>query len=366
MKKTKIVLIIAGALIVLGVALVLLAIALGAKPLAYFQNGVFNIGYTVGDSNYHTIDNEFSDSGEYILPADSVQSLAVDWSTGKVEVFLSDTDEIRLSETSNETITGQTALRYEVNNGLLHIQYVNKGVLKAPGKDLKIYLPRTLYQSMSSFAFYSGSADMVADEINTDSFRFESGSGGVKIGVLVATSAEIDTASGEVTVGGRVNYVDVDTSSGDVELACTGYAVEVDTSTGSVCISGAVDQCEVETASGDVELACTGDAVKVDTSTGSVCISGAVDQCEVETASGDVTMALTTAPVELSANTSSGGVNITLPENADFALEMDTASGSFNSDFSLKKKGNTYISGTGAGVYKIDTASGDITLNAKH
>ena len=60
--------------------------------------------------------------------------------------------------------------------------------------------------------------------------------------------------------------------------------------------------------------------------------------------------------------TSSGSVELYMPENADFTLDVDTASGDISWDVPLKRDGDKYVSGNGSGMIEIDTSSGDVRI----
>ena len=68
---------------------------------------------------------------------------------------------------------------------------------------------------------------------------------------------------------------------------------------------------------------------------------------------------------ELEARSVSGSIGMVLPESKGFAVQFNTVSGEFFSDFALKKDGNRYIFGDGNADIKIDTTSGGVNIRTK-
>ena len=64
-------------------------------------------------------------------------------------------------------------------------------------------------------------------------------------------------------------------------------------------------------------------------------------------------------------DTTSGKAALFVPGSSDFKAAVDTASGKFDSDISLKKDGDTYTAGSGANQIRIETTSGDIAIKAE-
>lgn len=54
-----------------------------------------------------------------------------------------------------------------------------------------------------------------------------------------------------------------------------------------------------------------------------------------------------------------------LPDDSDYAANVGTTSGKFESDFALKKYGSTYICGSGSTKIDINTALGNVSILPK-
>ena len=79
--------------------------------------------------------------------------------------------------------------------------------------------------------------------------------------------------------------------------------------------------------------------------------------------SGDYDLVLQSCPAKLDLGTTSGDVEIELPRGTGFTLQYDTVSGELESDFAMKRSGDTsFICGNGGGSIHAETTSGDLSL----
>ncbi|MBP5239870.1 MAG: DUF4097 family beta strand repeat protein, partial [Oscillospiraceae bacterium] len=107
-------------------------------------------------------------------------------------------------------------------------------------------------------------------------------------------------------------------------------------------------------------------SAELDAASGAISITAdTIRNLDIDSASGDVLCRLRKTPEDSSIDTASGKVAMVLPEDAAFTLKLSTASGRMNSDFAMKKSGNTYVCGSGSGRLHIDTASGNVNLFAE-
>ena len=86
------------------------------------------------------------------------------------------------------------------------------------------------------------------------------------------------------------------------------------------------------------------------------------ERITTDCSSGDVELRLGTMPSETKMDASSGNITLYIPKDADFTADIDTASGSFDSEFPFTKKDDTYVCGSGTNKLEIDTSSGDVKI----
>ena len=139
---------------------------------------------------------------------------------------------------------------------------------------------------------------------------------------------EIDAAATDVTIiGMEISEMDFDGASGLLNL--------------DNCKIGKLD---VDTASGDVEF------------------SGTLNELDFDAASAKFSGEFYQVPSNLKLDAMSGDLTLVLPEYCGFQLELDTVSGSFNSDFEFNMVGASYISGSAACKIKVSAMSSDVCI----
>ena len=151
-KSTKIVLITAAALIVLGIIISSISLKDGANIEVRREDGSTN---SVGEMINEAVDkagsyvmeqidaanvtgsgdyvgerswNEVSADNTYSVAADGVSSLNLAWIAGIVEIVPVSGDEIKISETCENPLDDGTALCWRVENGRLEIKYCRSSI----------------------------------------------------------------------------------------------------------------------------------------------------------------------------------------------------------------------------------------------
>lgn len=91
-----------------------------------------------------------------------------------------------------------------------------------------------------------------------------------------------------------------------------------------------------------------------------------VNSFDFTSVSGDLSLTASSTPNDGSVDSVSGSFTLYLPGNAEFAIEMDSLSGDFQSEFEMTSHGDshdaTYICGNDDKTYSIDTVSGDVNI----
>jgi DUF4097 and DUF4098 domain-containing protein YvlB len=211
--------------------------------------------------------------------------------------------------------------------------------------DLKVRMPNG-YRVCLHLAVGKVSITNVNGELLVDGHSAPVTASGTK-GTLV-----LDVGSGPVHVSGAEGSLNVDTGSGPVEVSgFSGGELSIDTGSGGVTGSELkASEIQIDTGSGDIELAAvTSPVLTLETGSGSVGadLRGPVRELAVETGSGDVSVR---APASLAAE-----------------VEIETASGGIETDFSLQvtRHSRDHIVGrigNGTGRVAIETGSGDVRL----
>lgn len=287
----------------------------------------FSIGALYPDGEKYT-------AGDAVI-TDKVETLLVDWSSGSVTIEPGDGDAIELCETGNKPVKAEEQMQYYLDGTTLHVRFCAPGKLTVgimPEKNLHVTLPKDLV--LRELDVSTASAALNVTDLRAERMKLGTASGEVSGSVAYAGELRIGTASGEVKLAtpGEVGTIDADTASGDIELTTSG---------------------EVGT-------------IKTDTASGAVSITAeSVRELDMESASGRQDVVLAKMPQECEMDSASGEVTLTLPADAEFTAEVDTASGDFDCEFPTVLHGDTYICGGGGAELSFDTASGDISILKK-
>ena len=240
-KSTKIVLITAAALIVLGIIISSISLKDGANIEVRREDGSTN---SVGEMINEAVDkagsyvmeqidaanvtgsgdyvgerswNEVSADNTYSVAADGVSSLNLAWIAGIVEIVPVSGDEIKISETCENPLDDETALCWRVENGRLEIKYSARRD-ELPVKYLRIGLPETI--ELEDVAVDMTTSSISAEGMTMEKLSVSSVSGNVIFRNCTVGTVTAETVSGEVQIGMRNAdaKLKVNTVSGNVSL----------------------------------------------------------------------------------------------------------------------------------------------------
>lgn len=160
---------------------------------------------------------------------------------------------------------------------------------------------------------------------------------------------------------------DVSTVSGSIHTSEVCYNdFNADSTSGSIHFDGTVDSFKADTVSGSIHINGTCRNINADSTSGSIHISGTCGNIDVDTISGSIHFE-TDEPLvgDNVFDSTSGSINITIPEESGFEFEWNTVSGSVSNDFYRGKCGKSGSQIVGDGDTRIDaeTVSGSIHLN---
>ncbi len=328
-KSAKILLIIAAVLLLLGVAICVAALAMGADPIGLVLDGTytFTLDFSGKDNNNPGRDGEFGQrpdgvsvsiaEGEnnYSVSSD-IKELSIDWVSGKVKIVKGEGNAITFSESAPGGIEAEDRLHYSVE-----------------GKTLKI---------------------SCCDN------------GGITIGINIDSGCENKELV--VSVPYELAELYVDTTSADVEIEniSFGATLDVNTSSGDLRATG-IDCAAVvlNSTSGDMAYMGACREFYADTTSGEISFTGSCIDFEADSTSGEVKADFVDMPREISADTVSGAVSFVFPSDASFELEYDTVSGDFNCEFPVLLRDGDYVVGSGGAEVDVDTTSGGLKIKSK-
>ncbi len=274
-----------------------------------------------------------SDMAEYSVGdaviEEKVESLDIDWSSGVVTVETRPGDTVEIIETTSQELPDSKRVHWLLDGTTLRIIYsspVGMNIMTGE-KDLTVRLPESVPLSY---------------------LKTDVSSAYVTITGITADAAEIGASSGRINGELAAKKLNASASSGDMDIT----------------LSGDCESAGLHASSGKITLrAANVGSIEADTSSGAIEIyAESVEDLDASTSSGGVRAFLETAPAKADIHASSGNVELYMPENADFTLDVDTGSGDVSWDVPLKRDGDRYVSGDGSGSIKIDTSSGNVRI----
>jgi putative adhesin len=204
-------------------------------------------------------------------------------------------------------------------------------------------------------------------------------------------NVEIDTGSGNVEIASHSGQLLIDTGSGDVVLGSAKGETSIDTGSGDVVVKRLVGNGSVDTGSGDVTIQrVSAGKLSIDTGSGDVIVQEGVvgkvmadtgsgdvkvlaievEELAAETGSGDVTVRTSLAKARrITAETGSGDVVIRGGPDASFDIESDQGSGDLEvgyADAVLRHSGRKVVGakrGDGRTAIHVETGSGDCSIS---
>ncbi len=340
-KGTRIALIVAAVMIVLGFAI---SIVTHKAWEGLFQSGgpdAVSFGKVSYDrqTGYTVCEN-----GELSFAPEEISSMDLDWIAGTLTIETYDGDRIELREECSRSLSEAQRMRWKLSDGRLSVHYCASGQANVPVKTLTVQVPKGWVSTELQLG--AASADLFLSGLNVSGkLSVGTASGGVRLYNCSCAALSVGTASGDVSI----------------DRTSAGEAMEIGTASGlTVFDTISAGRFELDTASGGVRgSGLTAGVIDVDSGSGTVELKGLSGGCavKVSTASGSVRLAFEAAPEKIGVDTSSGDVALVLPEGTGVDLDYDTASGDLN--------GKPLFFGGGDVPVEVDTASGDLTIEYK-
>lgn len=144
----------------------------------------------------------------------------------------------------------------------------------------------------------------------------------------------VRTGAGDVTVTGRAGWAAVKTGSGDVRLEETAGDADVTTGSGEVALGPVTGRARVRTGSGQVSVAAMGGPSQVKTGSGDVRVGEVAGDLGVRTGSGEVTVADAVSGT-LDLTTGSGGLRVGVHSGVAAEVDLSSGSGKARSDLEV-------------------------------
>lgn len=107
---------------------------------------------------------------------------------------------------------------------------------------------------------------------------------------------------------------------------------------------------------------CQIDSLDVDTASGDVTFSGTLEELDFDAMSACFDGVFHNVPSRMDMDSMSGDLDITLPEDSGFSLQMDAMSSDFSSEFATTMQNGHYVHGDGHCRINVSAMSGDVCI----
>ena len=199
--------------------------------------------------------------------------------------------------------------------------------------DVELYIPRRHWESIY-VRTASGDVDVDQDGLDIDRLTVETASGDLNARLRTCSQLYFGSASGDLELSGDCSVLHAETKSGDITLR------------------GQAEETVLKSTSGDIEL------------------EGPVGRFRGSTMSGDVRLETSRLPEVMELVSKSGDVVARIPGSGPFSVQCGTVSGDITSDFFEGRISTRHFSFSygpdivpdGAPVYRMETVSGDVSL----
>ena len=143
--------------------------------------------------------------------------------------------------------------------------------------------------------------------------------------------------------------------------------LSVDAASADLTVNGLqANDVELNMASGNSHFTdCRIVELELDCASGEVYYVGTLYTLEGDTASGNVTAIFYNIPRSIDFDGVSADLELTLPADAGFTVEMEALSGNFSSDFETVRHNGRYICGDGECKIDVDGVSGNVTIHKR-
>ena len=279
---------------------------------------------------------------------ETVDSLDIDWTSGKVTVIRSAGDAFEISETSDKPIPDNQKMQWQLDGKTLKIRHSRPGI-RITGdveKELTVKVPE-------SARFEEVSIDATSGEI--------------LLPALPADKLDLKVTSGLIQAEADAKDIRAGATSGDIRLTLVSAADEVKmaATSGSVSLEGGkADRVKASITSGGIGIRM--DEVRrldAGSTSGNILVdAGKTEEAEIQGASGNI-QAVFRAFEELDVGTTSGSVSLKLPVQPGFTADMDN-SGALEYSLPFARQGDKYVCGDGSGKVEVHCTSGDIRIDA--
>ena len=263
--------------------------------------------------------------------SDKIETIDIDYMSGDVTLKCGDSGDVTIKETANVELDDKRKVHTWVDGNTLYVRYCASAKrlnFNKVDKQLDITIPK---------------------DVDLDNLK-------------------VDISSGEFDGSGfNANSLVVESSSGGIKADCNAKKIDLDVSSGNINLvqHGNSDEISMKASSGEI-VANIENASKTDASVSSGKLNitaNNINDIKAVSSSGDSKFSFGVAPELAEITASSGDVMVFVPEDSDLKVNAKHSSGDFDYDLPFTKDGDSYVCGKATNIMKITTSSGDASIN---
>lgn len=210
----------------------------------------------------------------------------------------------------------------------------------------------------------STSGAISVEDLETASCSLRSTSGDLILHNLSSSHLSAHSTSGVVKAEANVsNEVLLEATSGDIGFTGVAGSLSADTSSGTINIDAPIEgDADLAATSGDITFTGSASLLKCDTSSGQIRVdTRSIDAISCTSTSGDVCLQVSDASTlaKVECGTSSGSVDIVLPEGITVTPTLDSSSGTLNTSHA-----NGLVLASDGIPVEVHTSSGDLQIRS--
>jgi len=172
--------------------------------------------------------------GTHSISTDGLDSVYIDWTSGRVTIELHDGDHIQITEFSSRTLGDNERLSYSTSGGTLQIDFVaGRGPRRMPSKQLEVLIPRALSGSLNDLTVGTVSGRITIDDLSLGTLYAHTVSGRIELSRVTAETLRTNTTSGRHDISGTFDEVSARSVSGRIEFTSSAVPTSLVASTTS-------------------------------------------------------------------------------------------------------------------------------------
>lgn len=243
----------------------------------------------------------------------------------------------KTTDAGETVVNGETVCVDTADIRKINIEWAAGDIIVEPREDIdQIQFSETAAQKAKYAMVYSVSGSKLTISFCKDSIKF---------------GFNNTSITKDLTV-----YIPADWICDELQLEVAAANVDVRNLTvGTVNFDGASGTCNFEN--------CIVDNLDMDTASGDVTFTGELGSLDFDAASASFNGTLTNCPRKIDMDGMSGDLDLTLPADSGFTVDMDGMSSNFRCEFEYAQRGDgTYVSGDGSCRIDVDGMSCDVYI----